>query len=246
MFQAEHQIVVLIIAFTLCLLLLSVFFFLLTEKYRRILQKRQTEALNNLIIGQDNERERISRDLHDQIGPQISAIAIMASGIKAVDQSGQDTVKEVAAELKQVQKEVRNISHDLMSSSLIKYGLLNAIYKLIERNAFPGLKIELESNSKSENLNERQISHLFSVVRELLMNTFKHAGATEVHIVFKFNEPPGKLVLEYTDNGRGYNGGSQEADGIGISNIKTRVRLMNGTCDIDMNQGFKAKIEIEL
>lgn len=244
--QNENQIVVLIIAFTICLFLLALFFFLLIEKYRRILQKRQTEALNNLIIGQDNERERISRDLHDQIGPQISAIAIMASGIKALDQTGQDTVREVAAELKQVQKEVRNISHDLMSSSLIKYGLVNAIHKLIDRNAFPGLEIQLESNSRSENLNERQISHLFSVVREMLMNTIKHAGATLVHIVFNFDEQAGKLILVYTDNGRGHKGGSRESDGIGISNIKTRVRLMDGTCDIDMNQGFKATIEIGL
>lgn len=241
----DIQIVVLMIVFAVCLLIVAVFFFLLIEKYRRILEKRQMEALNNLIIGQDNERERLSRDLHDQIGPQINAVAMLVSSVRSGNAEDSETLKELTAELWQVQDEVRNISHDLMSSSLIKYGLINAIKKLAERNKQAGLQINITHNTDGSQLSERQLSHMFSVVKELLQNTRKHSGATEVHMDFNFDPAKKRLHFSYRDNGRGVGDSSKISDGIGLSNIKTRVKLMNGQCNIRMQEGFKTDISID-
>lgn len=240
----DIQISVLIVVFAVCLLIVTVFFFLLTEKYRRILEKRQTEALNNLIIGQDNERERLSRDLHDQIGPQINAVAMLVSSVKSGNREDSDTLKELTSELWQIQDEVRNISHDLMSSSLIKYGLINALKKLAERNKQAGLQISIKHNTDGSELSERQLSHMFSVVKELLQNTRKHSGATEVKMDFNFDGVQKRLFFTYSDNGRGSAEAAKVSEGIGLSNIKTRVKLMNGECSIQMQDGFKADISI--
>ncbi len=233
-----------VVVFTLCLALMGVFFFILINTYRVSLEKRQKEALRNLILGQDNERERLSRDLHDQMGPHLSAVAAMVSSIKTDKPEQDELLKEVKDELWNAAQEVRNISHDLMSTSLRKYGLMEAIRKLIKRSVNDSLKIELTTNSEAEELSDIQISNLYNIVRELVYNTIKHSGADSVNILFRIDNVKRSLFFTYSDNGKGNPDFDPRKAGIGLSNIKTRVKLLDGEIEIDLKNGFLCRIEL--
>lgn len=233
-----------VVVFTLCLALMGVFFFILINTYRLSLEKRQKEALRNLIIGQDNERERLSRDLHDQMGPHLNALAAIVSSIKTDKPEQDELLKEVKDELWNASQEVRNISHDLMSTSLRKYGLMEAIRKLITRSDHPGLIIEMKSDTEAEELSDLQISNLYNILRELVYNTIKHSDADRAEIEFSSDQMKRKLFFKYSDNGKGSADFDPKKAGIGLSNIRTRVKLMEGEIEIDMKNGFLCRIEL--
>lgn len=231
-----------VLVFTILLALMCVFFFILIRIFQQNLEKRQKEALRNLIIGQDNERERLSRDMHDQLGPQLNAIAMYADSIKTNDAELRSSLNEIKVELWNTVKEVRNISHDLMSTSLRKYGLVEAIRKLIARNK-SGVKIDFEYDTDAEHLSDLQISNLYNIIRELVYNTIKHAQATEAYIKFETDTVSRTMGFTYHDNGKGDANFNPKEVGIGLNNIRTRVKIMDGKVDFDLRKGFLCTIK---
>lgn len=242
MLEESKVAITMVIVFTFFLALMCVFFFILIRIFQQNLERRQKEALKNLIIGQDNERERLSRDMHDQLGPQLNAIAMYADSIKTNDAALKVSLDEIKEELWNSVKEVRNISHDLMSTSLRKYGLIEAIKKLIARNK-SGLNIELESDTDTELLSDLQISSLYNIIKELVYNTIKHAEASKAMIKFEVNSDSKTFFFTYKDNGKGNANFNQKEVGIGLNNIRTRVKIMDGKVDFDMSNGFLCTIK---
>lgn len=237
-------IIVLVVSFSVCLTLMALFFFILINKYRRNLEKKQKEAINNLLIGQDNERQRLARDLHDEIGPQLSSIVMMIGSIKIDNPENAELVADIRNTIKASLQDVRRISHDLMSQSLVKYGLVEGINEMIQRRKTSQLKIHFQTNSSGMEYSDHIKSHLFKITQELLYNTDKHSQATEVTIVLTLNHGTQNLVYTYNDNGIGNPMFKDSEAGIGLKNIKTRVGLMNGTIDIDMKNGFTTMIKL--
>jgi signal transduction histidine kinase len=242
--QQENLIFILIVLFTTCLFVMGVFFFILVNKYRKSLERRQKEALNNLIVGQDNERERIARDLHDEMGPELSNLIFSLDGIKSEAPAVIEMVEKSKMELRDAIKRLRNISHDLMSQSLIKYGLYDAIKEMVERKAHSAIRIDYQSNCADIEFRDSIKSNIFRITQELLYNTYKHSGATEVDIKLEHQADKQQLLFTYSDNGIGNK--ENKTTGIGIKNIYTRVGLMNGTFHVDMNNGFKSIIVVDL
>ncbi|MCW3117718.1 MAG: two-component sensor histidine kinase [Chitinophagaceae bacterium] len=245
MSQKENLIIILVVLFTTCLFLLGVFFFILVNKYRKNLERRQREALSNLIIGQDNERQRIARDLHDEMGPELSNVIFSLDGIKSSHPEVLETVEKSKNELKAAIKRLRNISHDLMSLSLIRYGLTDAIREMVDRQSQSEIRIHYDSDATGKEMNDAVKSHLFRIAQELLYNTQKHSQATEVQIGLHLDKVKNQLLFTYSDNGIG-NQGNKETMGIGLKNIHTRVDLMQGTIEISMDKGYQCTIMVGL
>ncbi len=244
MSQLAEFILVLVGSFSIILMLMTVFFFVLISKYRQNLIKKQNEALNNLIIGQDTERERLARDLHDEMGPKLSNVLLSIGSIRSVDQHSVDMLEETKAELKSAIQDIRKISHDLMSLSLVKFGLKAAIEELIDRLSPDAIEVKFESNSDGIEYDNKVRSHLFKITQELIFNSNKYSQASLISIVL--NVDPEKRFLHYTysDNGVGNPDFNPAEAGIGLKNIKTRVELMNGQFDFDLQEGFKADITL--
>jgi len=243
--EIQNLVIIMLIVFTTGLSLMGVFFFILINKYRKNLEKRQREALNNIIVGQDNERVRIARDLHDEMGPELSNIIFTLDGVKTQEPEIREMIEVSKGELKAAVQRLRNISHDLMSLSLIRYGLSDAIKEMIERQAQNELKIDFQSNCSGLDFNDAVKSHLFKISQELLYNTHKHSQATEVHMRLNQDTVKKHLEFTYSDNGIG-NQGQKTTMGIGLKNIYTRVDLMNGKVQINMDNGFACNISVEL
>jgi NarL family two-component system sensor histidine kinase LiaS len=244
MSEIEKIILIMVVVFTICLTLMGILFFLLINNYRKSIERKKNEALNNLIVGQDNERERLARDLHDQMGPQINAIAAYISSVKADNTEIQEVLNESKEELWKASQELRNISHDLMSTSLRKYGLIEAVRKMIERSKDQNIVFEIQTNSEGENLNDQVCSHFYRIIQELMYNSIKHSGASNASIDFNINDETKQLIFTYSDNGKGNPDFDLNKSGIGISNIKTRVMLMKGKVDFNLKNGFMAEINV--
>lgn len=244
MAESEKLIIFLVIIFSCFLLAMGVFFFVLFNKYHRSLKLRQMEALNNLIIGQDNERERIARDLHDEVGPELSSIIFTMDEIKSVEPTILEVKQRAKTRLKEAIGTIRQISHDLKPITLAKYGLVESIYEIIDKNK-KTIPIEFTTNLKSEKFNDLIESHLDKIIKELIYNTQKHSQASSIAINVTYNENKKQIEFNYCDNGQNSFNATHERTGIGIKNINTRVGLMNGNIHIDRTNGFKTSIIIK-
>lgn len=231
---------VLIIVFSLVLAILGIFFSVLVSKFYIKLKKRQKEALNNFILGQNNERERLSRDLHDELGPTLSTIIFTVDAIKSDNAENIENKELAKNQLKEAVSKVRQISHNLTSLTLKKYGLISALEDMSDMSKRSNQVIAFETNCHSIKFGEEIESHLYKISQELILNTQKHSKASQIRI--ELNNNNNEITFIYTDNGVGFKEQSILKQGIGIKNILTRIELMNAKIKIDGDSGFKLVI----
>lgn len=208
----------------------------------------QQSNLNALLLGTETERRRIGQDLHDTLGVQMAAIRMrLTAFIGSNGHADSEALKSILSDMENAQQEIRRISHNLMPKSLYRLGLGPAIDEHIHRlqTLKPELKIDFYSNAPLDKLSQPASMHLYRIISELLANTLKHAVATEVHI--QLNTFEGHLLLTIEDNGIGFDLASlAQKQGVGLSNIRHRVELMGGKCNIDSAPGRGVIISIEL
>lgn len=244
MSQLAVFVIVLVGSFSIVLILMAFFFFVLINKYRKNLLKKQAEALNNFILGQDEERQRLARDLHDEMGPHLSNIIFTVDQIKENSQGIAEIVDSTKQQIKKAIQDIRTISHDLMSQSLIKFGLVEAIKEMIERQSENAINVSFSSNSNGLEYGDTIKSHLFKITQEMVYNSNKHSKASLISLEISIDPNKRYLVYTYKDNGVGNKNFNTQDAGIGLKNIKTRVELMNGQIEINMSDGFYSRITL--
>jgi signal transduction histidine kinase len=217
-----------------------VFFFL---RYQRRAQQ-QKEALqqaelaysenllNAALQSQEEERRRIGRDLHDDVGASLSNLRMVLSQKK----SGEgDTYKPL---IDQIIGTVRNISHSLSPPGLELFGLEHTLHELCDTFNTSGqlhLHFDNAAGSKIDALPKETALALYRVVQELLSNTVKHAAAQKVSL--RFFEKDGKLLLRYADDGKGMDGQQAKKAGMGMQNIAGRLRMIQAVYEIETSIG---------
>ena len=144
-----------------------------------------------------------------------------------------DAATDIAEDLEEIYREVRGISHDLMSKALEKTDLLPALEDLTARiqQARPGLNVQFYANAQLDDLSNLAKIHLYRIVQELLANVLKHARATTVTL--QILQDKGKLLLTVEDDGQGFHPATTTSDGIGLANVRTRVEVLHGTMHLD-------------
>ena len=193
------------------------------------LAQKQNEALQNLLKGQENERKRLSRELHDGLSIRMLQVK---QGLDMINKNSNKTrFTTVIQQIDEIHQDIRNLSHALNPKVLQEYGLHKAINDIIfniEMNN-PELDIQFEY-SQVLKLSKDQEKHFYYILQELLNNTVKYAKANYIYIEFKLLRD--KLLLYYFDNGCGYDPTNLSDSGIGLGNIKSRVALLNGVLKI--------------
>lgn len=203
-----------------------------------MMANQESKAYSAMLKGQEEERERIAQDLHDRLGGTLAALKL---ALKRPDNKVSD---EDLAVVDEAVNEVRSIAHNLSTGLLKKYGLAEALQQLkltIEKTGKLSLNIYL--NSSIATLGQSRTIELYRIVQELLNNTLKHADATQVSI--QTNQDGAAFNLIYEDNGSGFNQ-SEKSGGIGLENIKKRVKKLKGTLHIDSELGRGSIFIIEL
>lgn len=221
-------------------------------KQRKLFQEteiaQQKQLLNAVIESQEMERKRIGGDLHDEIGGALSAMKLMLGALKKNQSEKESAIIVPIKELiDKMIVDVRNISHDLSPPGLAMFGLYTSIEGFVALiNNAGEIDIEITHDPLMEDrfLSEKVELALFRVLTQLIANTLKHANATHIWICFK---PSGShLVIDYSDNGRGFDIALlNERKGIGMQNIISRLQMIgaNYVIDTSANNGFKMTID---
>jgi len=216
------------------------------------LAQEQNQALQNLLVGQETERQRLSQDIHDGISIRLAQIKTKISSGNGQLNNKTFTSKGIAQEISAVQEDLRNISHALNPVILQNFGLKKAINDLIFQIESVDPDIDINFHSPIQlSLNKEQEKHLYYIVQELLNNAIKHSKAKKINIslhpireISSLNEE-GKIQLLFFDNGKGFDLNHLNGEGIGIKNIQSRVAVLGGTFDVSRKEnGMEQLIKI--
>src|SRR5690606_1497185 len=204
-------------------------------------------AITNAILeGQENERHRVAKELHDELGGLLAGISIKFSAWESniASTANKESFAVIKNELDRSINDLRNISRNLMPEGLLSLGLETALNDLCQFYQSDDLKINFQYiNSIQANPDISVQLNIFRIVQELLTNAIKHAKASQILVQCTQNEKAFFITVE--DNGIGFNS-ITEYEGMGLRNIKNRVAYLNGTFEIEsiINQGTNINIEL--
>ncbi len=209
--------------------------------YSRKVREKQELFSQQLIEKIEEDRSRISMDLHDDIGQSLSMLKSKIASVKT--ESGEDE-KILESGLSRVIEQTREISRSLYPSYLEKIGLVRSVASLSENvQSSTGIECSFEITDKVESLSLNVKTHLYRILQECTNNTIKHSGATALKV--SITEKNGEFTMIYQDNGSGF--GSKQQKGLGILSMKERAKIINGTVSFDdkSNKSFKLVLKFK-
>lgn len=213
-----------------------------SEKNRLLETLREKEhlraiLLNKLITAQEDERKRISRELHDETSQGLTSLIVSMRLLadKETDLTRQGVIMDIRDHAASILENVRNLAVELRPPVLDDLGLTAAMIKYIARyqDNF-GLTVDFKSTISDKNLDNQVALALYRIMQEGLTNIVKHAGARNVKI--RINQRGKGIVLKISDDGRGVNQEALEKavreNRIGIYGMKERAELFGGTFNL--------------
>jgi len=229
----------------------SSFYIRTVEKYNEDLQQLSTR----IIEAQEEERKRISRDLHDELGQILTAIKINLDMVtdKLPSEMGplRSRMKDMESLVLSALNSVRRISFELRPSMLDDLGLSTVIGRLVsDFRKRTGIEVELTEEGPSDRLSPQMEVVLYRVVQEALTNALKHAKAARVLVRLVKDTQKGMVSLYVEDDGVGFapqaEGQAQQPKGFGLMGIKERVSLLGGNFRIftENKRGTKLLVDI--
>lgn len=213
--------------------------------------KQQEDLLHNIIKTQEAERQRIAKDLHDEIGSQLNIIKLNLHRLNRKKDDAaifKNTLQDIQQLLGRTIKTTRDISHDLLPSVLDKFGLIAAINELSDNYEDTSVKLSFIIEENSAEINDKSIElNIFRILQELVNNAIRHGKASIITAQFWLNE--NRLHLIVTDNGKGFDSNNKKYKaGLGISNMNSRMDMIGGQIKItsEINNGTTANLLVNL
>lgn len=220
------------------------------QKVEELLKKQELKSINAMIEGQEGERKRIARDLHDRLGGILSMVKIhfksVEDNLEALKVSNLKQYEKANELLDDACEEVRKISHDMISGVLSKFGLVAALEDLKETlEQSKRIEVEFVTHGLINRLESDVEIAVYRIIQELINNTLKYANATEISIQLLKGKNGLNVIVE--DNGIGFDT-TKEVNGIGLKNIDSRVSTLDGELNIDsiIGKGTTVTIDIPL
>jgi signal transduction histidine kinase len=215
-------------------------------------EKRDMEKniLNAIIQAEETERKRFAKDLHDGLGPILSTVKMSMSSLTRIEKD--DQTKKILHNtdlvIDEAIKSIREISNNLSPHILNNFGLNKAMRNFINKiNLSDTIKINFNSNFENDRFDSNTEVVLYRVICELINNTLKHAGATQIRI--SLEKQSGVIYCNYKDNGKGFDINEitpSNHTGMGYSNMLTRINSLKGTFEMmaEKGKGTKAVIKV--
>ncbi len=227
------------------LFVIAILFFNQNRKYQHALKVQELERLkkaqeikelNAMMQGQEDERNRIAEDLHDKLGARLSAIKLL------ILKDGQKS-SAVSEMVEAAIKETREISHNLSTDMLTRFGLPNAISDFVRTvNDSNQIEGDFTTTNLEERLPKLFEKTIFHVVLELVNNTIRHSDASSFFI--QLTRYKNEIDLIYEDDGNGFDAKQTSFEGMGMRNLTARVESINGKFNIDSMPGKGVQVVI--
>jgi signal transduction histidine kinase len=222
------------------------YFIITMIRQQRITQRLNREKIEAEILTLEKERQRIASDLHDDLGPILSAIKFKINSVESKSEDDTELIRKASEHVDETIQRIRQIAFNLMPNTLTRKGLVAATEELIRKimESLP-LKISYQLNPIPDISMQKSIN-LFRMIQEIIQNTIKHAGASELFIKLDANDK--YIVLTTEDNGTGfdYENVNNLNKGLGLRNLASRVEIMNGICAVETGQGKGVKYKFEI
>jgi len=210
----------------------------------------QQKMIDIVIQTEEKERKRLASDLHDGLGPVLSAINLYFQAY--IDETNKDSKNAIESKLRLIidnaAGDVSRISHNISPFILEKFGLVTALENFINiLSSAEKIKFNLEF-PKFDRLILNQELIIYRSITELINNSLKHSEATQISIQLKVEN--GYLFVDYSDNGKGFDVNSfhQKNAGIGLMNIQNRIQTLNGSMKLfsEEQKGMSANFSIPI
>lgn len=202
-------------------------------------RKAEERAISAIIEGEERERQRIAKELHDGLGQYLSAsnmnLKSVYEDLEEIPDTLNSTFKAGLKFLKHAISETRNISQNLLPKAIQDYGLELAAESLTNQLR-KSHKIDVYFYSKLDGIElpDKVQINLYRILQEALNNATKHANPTKIEVQIAYSE--GEILMSVEDNGSGFDTNEINNHGIGIRSMKTRVGAMSANLDIVSNK----------
>ncbi len=217
--------------------------------------KEQTENLKteramrmtSMIDGQELERQRLARELHDGLGQSILAIKMR---LERASKSSPEKAQEILTESKNLMantiSEVRSISNNLIPAVLNEFGISDALKNLCkELTKSSGIEVSIDTLGYQIKSEDKINTYLYRIAQEALNNAMKHSKATKIGL--KLHSDEAFVYLDINDNGRGFRYHQERKFcGNGINNMRERVQLLQGEIAIESEKGTGTYIHVKI
>jgi signal transduction histidine kinase len=197
-------------------------------------QRVARDSLRRVVRGQEFERERLARELHDETGQALTSILLGLKAVEGADSS--DDLRVAAAELRELVvatlQDVRRLAVELRPKALDDFGIVPAVERLVETfTETTGTAIELEAQLGGERLPPELETTIYRIVQEALTNIVKHADARKASILLVRRGGTVTAVIE--DDGKGFDTNAVREEGLGLIGMRERVALLDGRVTVE-------------
>ena len=209
------------------------------------LQNEQIKFTQAMLDGQEKERNRVAKDLHDGLGNMLAVLKFNLA--RFAREKPATALDDIADQVDNSVNELRRIAHDMMPEMLLNIGLEASLIDLCETVMSDQLAIEHEFIAIKNTMSQQAQVTIYRIVQELLTNVVKHAKAKNVFLQCNQNEHMFFITIE--DDGSGFDAGLlNKKHGMGLNNIKNRVAYLNGKIEVipKVNQGTSINIELNV
>lgn len=219
------------------------------QRIRDLETEKQLLATQSLLKGQEDERSRLAKDLHDGLGGLLSGVKLQLGAMKGnliLSSENAIAFDRALNKLDESIGEMRRVAHNMMPEALLNLGLQQAISDYcdhLSRNQQFSINCEMHGLEKRMDSTVEVV--LYRIVQELLHNAVRHANATSI-LVQVMRQADGTVAITVEDNGRGFD--SSKIDTVkssGLQNIYSRVKYLNGTMDIKSAPGKGTSVYVE-
>lgn len=219
------------------------------QKITELEKDKQLLTIDAMLKGQEEERSRIAKDLHDGLGGMLSGTKLsfinMKENLVLTPENAAQFDKSLSL-LDSTIADLRKVAHNLMPEALVKFGLNEATRDFCDSiKGSSAINIVYQYLGEQRKLEATAEVFTYRILQELVNNAVKHAGASQIFVQLTIDA--NKLFITVEDDGKGFSmNDAANSKGAGLSNIKYRVQYLNGTIDIVTAPGNGTSVNIEL
>jgi signal transduction histidine kinase len=205
------------------------------------------DALRRVVAGQEVERRRLARELHDETGQALTSILL---GLRAVEEAGSgDGIREAVSAVRELVvatlQDVRSLAVQLRPTALDDFGLVAALERLVQTfSESTSISVDLEAGLGDERLPPEVETTIYRITQEALTNIVKHAEAERVSVLLVRREGSVTVVIE--DDGIGFDPARTREDGLGLLGMRERVELHDGNLKVEAAPGAGTTLVVEM